>query len=227
MAIEGGVSTMGINLQTAVNLSAHLNLRGTGNFFNYTVNNISTHGFNVTGTLNLAAAGVSLDYFPFPSHGLRISPGLLFTDQNDVHATMIAAGGTSFTLNNVTYYSSQSNPVSGIASLNLHKQSPAPTLTLGWGNIIPRSGGHWSFPVEVGAAYMGQPKLAMSLVSGQVCANPQGTLGCQNVVGNADVNNNLQAQIAKDQKDLNPYRFYPIVSFGVGYSFGLHRHAGL
>ena len=225
VAIEGGVSAMGINLQTAVNLERHLNLRGTGNFFNYTVNNISTHGFNVTGTLNLAAAGVSLDYFPFPRHGLRISPGVLFYNQNEVRGAMVAAGGTSFTLNSVNYYSSPSSPVTGLASLDLHKQNPAPSLSLGWGNLIPRNGGHWSFPVEVGAAYIGHPLVAMSFVSGQVCADAQGTVGCQNVVGNSSVNSNLQAQVAKDQKSLNPYPFYPIVSFGVGYSFGGRRRA--
>lgn len=221
MAIEAGVSTMGINLEAAVYANKHLNLRGTGDFLNYSVNNISTHGFNVSGTLNLAAAGVSLDYFPFPRHGLRISPGVLFYNQNRVNGTMVAQGGTSFTLNNATYYSSQSNPVTGIASLGLHKQNPAPTISIGWGNLISRNGGHWSFPVEVGAVYIGQPQLAMSFISGQVCANPQGTVNCQNVVGNADVNNNLQAQVAKDQKKLNPYPFYPIVSFGIGYSFGI------
>lgn len=223
IAFGGGISTMGINLETAVNVEKHLNLRGTGDLFNYTVNNISTHGFNVAAGLNLAAAGASLDYFPFARHGLRISPGALFYNKNEVRGTMVAAGGTSFTLNGVTYYSSQANPVTGVASLDLHKQNPAPSLTLGWGNLISRNGGHWSFPVEVGAAYIGQPQVAMSFVSGQVCANAQGTVGCQDVVGNASVNSNLQAQVAKDQKSLNPYRFYPIVSFGVGYSFGIHR----
>ena len=183
---------MGVNLQAAVNASRHLNVRGIGNFFKYTDNNISTNGFTASGTINLATAGASLDYYPFPSHGLRISPGALFYNQNGINATMVAQGGTSFTLNDATYYSSQANPVTGTASLGLNKQKIAPTISIGWGNMIPRNGGHWSFPVEVGTAYIGQPQLAMALVSGQVCTDPAGTLNCHNVTGDPTLNTNLR-----------------------------------
>ena len=219
LALGGGISAMGVHLQAAVNATRHFNLRGTGAFFNYTDSNISTNGFNVSATLNFAAAGASLDFYPWAYHGLRLSAGALFYNQNALSATLLAKGGTSFTLNNVTYYSSQANPVEGIGSLGLHKQNPAPMASIGWGNMIPRDGGHWSFPFEIGAAYVGEPALAIALTSGQVCTDPQGTVGCQDVVSDASVNSNLQAQVAKDQKDLNPLRFYPVVSFGVTYNF--------
>lgn len=212
---------MGVNTQMAVNLASHFNLRGTGSFFNYEDKNISTNGFTVDGKLNLGGAGALLDYFPFAHHGLRISAGILMNNRNALSATMVAQGGTSFTLNDVTYYSSPSQPVTGAGSLGLHAQNPAPMVTFGWGNMIPRRSGHWSFPIEIGAAYTGEPALALALTSGQVCADPQGTLNCQNVVGNASVNQNLQAQIAKYRHDLNPLRFYPIFSFGTAYSFRL------
>jgi hypothetical protein len=35
----------------------------------------------------------------------------------------------------------------------------------------------------------------------------------------ADVQTNLQTQVAKWKSDLNPLRTYPIVSFGVAYAF--------
>lgn len=219
LAIGGGISAMGVNLQAAVNANRYLNIRGVGNFFRYTDQNISTNGFNASGTINLATASASLDYFPFPNHGLRLSPGALFYNQNGINASMVADGGTSFTLDDYTYYSSQANPVTGTASLGLHKQRVAPTLSLGWGNIIPRNGHHFSFPVEVGAAYIGEPQLAMALVSGQVCSDTAGTQNCQDVVGNSSVNSNLQAEITKDQNKLNRLRFYPVFSFGVAYSF--------
>jgi len=220
MALGGGISVGGVNLQAAVNVSQHLNIRGVGNFFQHTVNDISTNGFNATGKINLATAGVSLDYFPWARHGFRLSPGVLFLNQNAISGTMVAQGGTSFTLNDVTYYSSKANPVTGTASLDLHSIKASPTMTLGWGNMIPRNGGHWSFPVELGVAYTGKPNLAMALVSGKVCTDPAGTLNCQNVVGDPSLNANLQAEVAKDQKDLEPLRFYPVISFGVAFSFG-------
>lgn len=227
IAFAGGVSPLGINMQAAANLNRHMNLRGVGNFFYYNANNLNVSGFTVNGKLNLATAGALFDLFPWANHGFRVSPGVLLFNQNGASATMQAQGGTSFSLNGYTYYSSPSNPVEGAASLALHKQNPAPMLTLGWSNLIPRTGGHWSFPVEIGAAYTGQAQIAMALTSGQVCADPQGTVNCQNVVGDPDINANLQAQIAKYQKDLKPYPFTPIVSFGVGYSFAIHKHAAL
>jgi hypothetical protein len=225
MAFGGGVSAMGINLQAAVIANRYMNLRGVGNFFNYSINNISTNGLNVSGKLNFATAGASVDFFPFPNHGFRLSPGVLFYNQNQVTATMVAPGGTSFTLNDYTYYSSQANPVTGAGGVSLNKRSPAFTITTGWGNMIPRRGGHFSFPFEIGAAFVGSPAVNMALLSGQVCADPQGTVGCQNVVGNSQIDSNLQAQVAKYQSDLNPLNIYPIFSFGVAYSFGLRGEA--
>lgn len=219
LALGAGVSAMGINVQAAINANRYLNLRATGNFFNYTVSNVKISGFSVDGTLNFAAAGASLDFYPFPYHGFRISPGVLVHNQNAVNASMTVPGGTSFTLNHVTYYSSTANPVQGTANLGLNTQRPAFTITTGWGDMISRTGGHWAFPVEVGAALIGDPALNIALTKGQVCTNPQGTVGCQNVVGDAALNADLQAQIAKYKSDLNPLRFYPIVSFGVAYNF--------
>lgn len=221
IAFGGGIASTGVNMQTAVNLASHFNLRGTGSFFNYEDKNISTNGFTVDGKLNLGGGGVLLDYFPFAHHGLRISAGALVYNRNALSATVAVQGGTSFTLNDVTYYSSPSQPVTGAGSLGLHAQNPAPMVTFGWGNMIPRRGGHWSFPIEIGAAYTGEPTVNLALTSGQVCADPEGTLDCQNVVGDASVNQNLQAQIAKYKTDLNPLRFYPIFSFGMAYSFRL------
>lgn len=66
VAFGGGMSLMGVNLQAATNVNRYLNLRGSGNFFDYAANNISTNGFSLNGNVNMATAGVSLDYYPIP-----------------------------------------------------------------------------------------------------------------------------------------------------------------
>ena len=215
---------MGVNLQMAVIANRYMNLRGTGNFFNYSISNVSVNGLEASGTLNLATAGAAVDFYPFPTHGFRLSPGAMFLNRNQAGATVIAPGGTSFTLDGYTYYSSQANPVTGVASLGLNTQNPAFTFTTGWGNMIPRRGGHLSFPFEIGAAFIGAPSLNMALTSGQVCMDPAGTTNCIDVAGNSQIQTNLEAQRAKYQNDVNPFRFYPIVSFGVAYSFNLTGH---
>jgi hypothetical protein len=219
LAFGGGISAMGVNMQAAVNANRYINLRGTGNFFNYTVSNIKTNGLDLNGKLNFATAGASVDFYPFPNHGFRISPGALFYNQNAVSANVTVAGGTSFTLNNVTYYASSSNPITGNGGLGLHTTNPAFAITTGWGNMIPRRGGHWSVPFELGVALTGVPAINVALTGGQAC-NAQG-LNCVNVATDPTVQANLQAQIAKYKNDLNPYPFYPIVSVGVAYSFNL------
>jgi hypothetical protein len=223
IAFGGGVSAMGINMQAAVIANRYINLRGTGNFFNYSLNNVSINGLNLDGTVGFATAGTSVDFYPFPNHGFRVSPGAMFYNHNQVTATVVAPGGTSFSLDGYTYYSSQANPVTGNGSVGLNKQNPAFTITTGWGNMIPRSGGHWSFPFEVGAAFVGSPTVNLALTSGQVCSNSAGTVGCMNVVGNSQISTNLQAEVTKYQNALNPLRFYPIFSTGVSFSFGLHH----
>jgi hypothetical protein len=222
IAFGGGVSAMGINMQAAVIANRYMNIRGVGNFFNYSLNNLNVSGMNVSGKLNFATAGTSLDFYPFPSHGFRVSPGVMFYNQNQATATVVAPGGTSFTLDDTTYYSAQAHPVTGNGSIVLNKQNPAFTITTGWGNMIPRRGGHWSFPFEIGAAFIGAPAVNMALTSGQVCTDPAGTINCNNVVGDTQVTTNLQAQVAKYQNDVNPFKIYPIVSTGVAFSFRLH-----
>jgi hypothetical protein len=221
-AFGGGFSPLGVQLMAATNVNRYLNVRGTGSFFKLTENGISTNGFTVDANLNLASAGLSADLFPFPNHGFRVSPGVLFYNQNGASATFNVAGGTSFTLNDTTYYASSTNPVMGNGNLGLNTRKPAFTLTTGWGNMIPHNGGHWSFPAEVGVAFIGAPSLNIALTSGQVC-DAEG-LNCVNVATDPNVQANLQAQIVKYKNDLNPLRTYPIVSGGVAYSFSLRRY---
>ena len=217
LALGGGISPLGINLQAAVNANRYINLRGVGNIFNYSLNNISTNGLNINGKINFATAGAAVDFFPFPNHGFHLSPGALFYNQNNVSADITVAGGTSFSLNDYTYYASSTNPIKGTGGLGLNSRNPAFSMTAGWGNMIPRRGGHWSFPFEIGAAFVGAPTINMALTSGQAC-DAQGQ-NCVNVATDPNVQANLQAQISKYRNDLNPFQYYPIINFGTAFNF--------
>jgi hypothetical protein len=224
IGLSGGIGTSGINMQVATNINRYLNVRGIGNVFNYSLNNINTNGFTASGKLNFSTAGASLDVYPFPSHGFRVSPGVLFLNNNSASATMVASVGTSFTLNDVNYYTSAANPVTGAASIALNTRKQAFTITTGWGNLIPRyGGGHWSFPVELGVALVGAPSVNLALISGSVCTNPQGTANCTPVQNDASLQSNLALQVAKYNNDVKDFQYYPILSFGVGYNFHI-RH---
>lgn len=218
LALGGGVSAMGGNMQAAINLNRYLNVRGTGNYLNYTVENISANGFNVVGKLNMATGGAGIDLYPFPNHGFRLSPGVLFHNDNAVSANVTVANGTKLTLNGQPYYSLPSNPITGTGSLGLNTNKPAFTITTGWGNMIPRKGGHWSFPFEIGAAMIGTPGIKLA-IQGTGCIDPTNPLTCVNMATDPTVQSNLTQQIAKYQKDIDPLKYYPILSFGLSYNF--------
>jgi hypothetical protein len=222
-----GISPLGIGLQTATNINDHFNVRGTGNFFNYATS-FTTNGFTANASLSLASAGAALDYYPFHK-GFRLSPGVLFYNGNKLTASDTVAGGTSFTLNGNTFYSANANaatgatPANGSATLGLNTTKPAFTMTTGWGNMVPRTGWHLSFPFEIGAAFTGAPSLNANL-AGWACYD-QAQTECTNLSSNnpiaVEVQNDLHAQLAKWNSDLNVLKTYPILSVGVAYSFGV------
>ena len=220
LAFGAGISPSGINLQAAVNVSRRMNVRGVGNVFGYSANNISTNGMNLNGKLNFASAGAAVDVYPFPEHGFRLSPGLLLFNQNAVSGDLSVNGGASFDLNGVTYYASSTYPIEGHGRLALNTRNPAFTMTTGWGNMISRRGGHLSFPFEVGAAFVGAPSVNVALTGGQAC--DQFGQNCVDVATDPTVQANLQAQIQKYENDIRPFQYFPILSFGVAYNFNLH-----
>lgn len=217
LGFGAGIGLMGIKFQAATNINQHLNLRAIGNYANYTSDSYSTNGFDFNAKLNMATAGAAIDYYPFPHHGLRLSPGAIFYNQNNIGSTLGIAGGNTVTLDGTKYTSLASDPVKGYASLGLNHTNPTFNLTTGWGNMISRRGGHWSFPFEIGAAFVGAPRLKMGLTSGTL-VDPNGN---PLSVSDPSVQSNLKAQVNKYQGDLNPYKVYPIIDFGVSYNFSI------
>jgi hypothetical protein len=218
IAFGSGTSTLGFNLAAATNINRYMNVRGTGSIFNYTMSNLTVSDFSVGFKLNMASAGAALDFYPFPNRGFRVSPGVLLYNTSGGSGAFTSKGGSSFTLNNVTFYSSVMNPVQGTGSLGFHSQNPAFTITTGWGNIIPRrENKHLSFPFEVGVAFVGDPTVNVALTSGEVCTSQGGY--CTSVASDPTVQTNLQEQVAKYRNDLEPLKTFPIISGGVAYSF--------
>jgi hypothetical protein len=219
---------MGVNMQAATNVNRYLNLRGTGNYFTYTVNGITVNssgganGINISGKLDFNSAGVSLDYYPFPKHGFRLSPGAILNNKNQVTASGVAAGGNSFTLGSQTYYSDSVDPLNIHASLGLNTHQQAFSFTTGWANMISRKRGHWSFPFELGAVFTGVPTIGLTL-TGNACISQADSAdngpSCVNMATNSTAQANLANQKAKYQNDLSPMKVYPIVSFGVARNF--------
>jgi hypothetical protein len=206
------LSTLGPGAEVAFPIADKLNVRGGINFFEYS-RNFSKDGVQYAGNLYFRSGEANVDWFPI-GHQLHLSPGLIFYNGNEVQAVAAVPGGQNFTLNNVSYTSLATDPVKGLGTLNFTKVDP--TFRVGFGNLVPRNSKHLSILAEVGIAYTGTPRTALSF-SGTGCL--AGTANCFNMATDPTVQANAQAEQNKINKDLTLFKFYPIISFGVGYKF--------
>ena len=166
--------------------------------------------------MRLGGGKASLDWFPF-RNGFHLSPLIIFLSQTDVAATVIVPSGQTVSLGTGDYVSSNADPLHGSASVGVRKTAPG--FTIGYGNIVPRTRKHLSFPVEAGFYYVGQPTLKVAF-TGSACVPtlPQ-PLGCQSVNQDAEFQNDLAAFIRRNNNNLSYASVLPVISFGVAYSF--------
>lgn len=214
LAVDAKVGVLGIGFEAATPLSMHLNLRAGANFFSYT-DNLTSDGITYNANLRMRSSEASVDYFPW-ARSFHISPGALLYNGNQVTGNANVPSGQTFTLNGTTYTSSATDPVNGNGSVTFNKA--APKLTVGWGNMIPRSGRHWSVPVELGFAYVGDPKVVLNL-NGTACYTYQGAPYCADVATDPTIHANVVAQQQKLANDAADARFFPILSAGFAYRF--------
>ncbi len=201
----------GVGVQAATPLSERFNLRAGGSFFNYN-GNFNDSGLLIDGQLKFRAVNAALDWFPF-HNGFRISPGLLIYNGNSFNASYNVPGGQNFDLGYGTYTSDPTDPVHGSGGVSFGSRV-APTLTAGFGNMIPRTGSHLSFPVEIGFQYIGPPKINFDL-QGSACNSD----GCGDIQSDPSYKPNLQQELDDINSDIHGLRFYPIANVGVAYRF--------
>ena len=210
-AVAFRIGTGGIGGEIATPLARRFDLRAGAEAFTYSTT-FNTNGLVADGTLKLGETFAAVDYHPF-HNGFRLSPGLAFYNRNNVAAVLNVPAGSTFTLNDVDYTSQATDPITGTAGATFGNKV-APRFTIGWANLFPRSGGHWSFPVELGFYYTSYPTVAIAL-SGSACSAD----GCGSI-NTPDNQANVQGEEVKLNNDLAPARFFPVFSFGVGYRFG-------
>jgi hypothetical protein len=205
------ISSLGAGVEAAIPVFGKLNFRGGFNALNYN-HPFHKDGITYDGTLILRSGEASLDWFPFGA--FHVSPGVLFYNGNKVTAATSVPGGQSLTLNGISYTSDPNNPFNGTGNVVVWRA--APKITVGFGNLIPRSGRRWSFLGEIGVAYQGAPRSTLAF-AGNVC-DPSG-LNCVNAATDSTVQANIAAEQTKIDHNISSLRFYPIVSVGFGFNF--------
>jgi hypothetical protein len=216
MGYDTHVGIGGIGFDIATPLFRKFNLRSGADFLSYT-GHFQEQGTNIGANLRMRAAHANLDWFPFASR-FRVSPLLVFSNNNRIEATALIPAGSAITLNGQNFISSQSDPLHGAGAIDFRKVSPG--LTLGFGNIVPREHRtHISVPIEAGFYYVGQPRLNLNF-RGSVCdPTVPATIGCKAVDQDSSFMQDMAAFTARTNRNLSYASFFPVFTVGVGYSF--------
>ncbi len=215
VGIDVHLGIAGGGFDVATPLATHFNLRAGADFFSYS-DSFTEQGADVTAALQLRSGHANLDWFPF-HNGLRISPMVNVVNNNTVRATALVPAGSTITLNGQDYTSSATDPLHGSGSVGFRKTSPG--LTVGWGNIVPRSKKHFSFPVELGFYYVNQPTLKIAFTGSACDPSQPPSIGCESVDSDPGFQSNLTAFEAKQNHNLSYASLFPVFTVGVGYKF--------
>jgi hypothetical protein len=208
-AVGFKADTLGTGIEIATPLAGSFNLRSSFNYFAFT-DPFSIDGVNYNARLHLQSSETVIDWFL--GKGLHISPGFLYV-KNSMSAPASVGPGQKFVLGTQTFTNSVDDAVNGTSSVVFPRKF-APLLLIGYGNILPRSGRHLSFPFEMGVAYTGAAVIAVSL-NGTACT----TEGCVNFATNQQAQTFLKQEVHNLNEDLKRYPVFPIVSIGVAYRF--------
>ncbi len=203
-------TTLGGGIQLATPLGNRLNLRVGGNFLQFQYP-FTKDSVNYTPQIKLESGQGTIDWFPGNGE-FHVSAGALYF-RNGFSGLANVQPGQVYKLGDTTYINSIDDPVSGNASLSYDRKI-APMVLLGWGNLIPRTGRHVTFPVEFGVAYMGAPQTKLQL-SGTSCT----TDGCFDNATDPSTLTNIKEEQNEINNDLRYTKFYPVLSLGFGYRF--------
>jgi hypothetical protein len=207
------VSSLGLGAEAAVLLSHRSNLRAGFNVLGWS-HTFTKDGIPYNGHLNFKTFEAHYDFFPLAGN-FHVSPGILIYVADPIKASAFVEGDRSFTLGGVRFYSDPSSPATASGKIRFNRA--APTITVGWGNLISRKeGSRFSFPFEIGIAIQGSPKTSLAF-GGNVCTSPG--MNCASAATNPELQRNLASEENKINGNVSFLKVYPIISSGFAVRF--------
>ena len=148
-------------------------------------------------TAKLQAVTGLLDFYPGARGSFHLTGGIM-TNPLKVTATGQPTSSGTFHINGNTYTSAQVGTLTGLAEF----PSAGPYLGLGFGTPA-RDGGAVKFFFDLGVM-LGKPTVSLSATGAAT---------------NAQLQSDLNAQIATTQNDVQKLKVYPAITFGLAFNF--------
>lgn len=191
-------STLGAGVEIKRTLGSSLAARVMLNGFSVSLDE-EYSDVSYDGDLKLKSGGLVLDFHP-GGGWFRVSAGILLNGNRlDVDAEPTAG---TFEFNNVTYSVAQVATAKGKADFN----SVAPYAGIGFSKS-PGADGGLSISVDVGVVFQGSPSFDLDVT----CGTAVPTVTCTRLQSDAD------AERAAFEDDADEYKYFPVVSLGLGY----------
>jgi hypothetical protein len=187
--------TLGIGGEISKLLTSHIGIRASGNYFSYN-RNFNNTDVTYDASLKFEAITGLIDLYPAGRGPFHFSGGVM-TRPITLTGSGVPSNGT-FSINHHSYTTAQV----GTLSEKLQWASALPYVGLGFGTPAARSSGI-GFLFDLGVA-IGQPTVSLTATGAS---------------GNAQLQSDLNAQIAKQQSDASKIPVYPMLSFGLAYRF--------
>jgi hypothetical protein len=192
VGVTGG--TLGVGPEVGFRASPMFGVRASASFLDVS-RDFDIDDINYNGKVKLESYGAMLDLYPFKG-GFRFSGGFRI-DKNRVNLT--ATPTTSVTVGDVTYTPAQIGTLSG----QVDADEFVPVLTVGYAGGLTRG---LKFGIDAGVMFQGKPE-AQNLVA-------TGTLAT-----NAAFLAELEKERQKVNRDMEDYKFYPVVQVSIFYAF--------
>jgi len=196
VAIGARVSLLGFGAEVSKLLTSHVGVRVGGNLFSYTIQGEEQDNITYDGKAKWQSLSALLDLYPSPRGSFHLTGGLV---TNPVKATVTGRPtGGSFEINDNSYTAAEVGTLTGTGEFS----SVMPYVGLGVGTAASNHGG-FGFVFDLGVA-IGKPTLSLTATG---------------AANNAQLQSDLNAQIATTQQDLDKVPVYPVLSLGVIYRF--------
>lgn len=157
----------------------------------------STSDIDYDMNLRLLSGGGYVDVHPFKGR-FRLTAGVIY-NANRVNATGLV--NSELTFGNTTFTPAQVGTLDGRVDFNTF----SPYAGIGWGSPFTNDS-NWAFEADIGVMFQGAPDVTLRSLDGEL-------------TGNQILINALADEEAELEDELKIFKFYPVISLGVGYTF--------